>query len=1104
MHRDRGHAAHAVMGQYRQFLATCRRVAIIALMSLGLLPVASELHAQSYAYDGKGRLVAATLADGTTTRYVYDDMGNLLDVRNLPPGTLSIFALKPNHGPVGQVVTIQGQGFASQVGGSAVSFGSVAATVLSTSPSILTAQVPVNAVTGPVTVTVNGQTATSDQLFVVDGNGLPPVISSFVPAIVGGGSSVTVTGEHLAPVTGQTRLLVNAWQTRMASTTDATLLFNAPVDAGSGHIVVQTPFGVATSTNDLIIVPSGTSAASIGTVTRLVPGGTQTISIPPSKTSVVLFDGGLTPDLQWLSIQQLAASGTTSQSVALYDPRNKLVTKATMSATSPSFHMPRLTRPGTYSLYLSSSGSQTASITLGLEVSPTLKVNAPAATPVIGSVPYMSKRFVFIGQPLIFASLPSITTSPAGGSVDLDIRDANSIDVSDAYGATSVYLNLPSLAPGRPYQAVIGPRSAVVENTSVLLATQPGGILVPDGPTLAVNAPKGVNAGFSFDILSGDNLELGISAVSMGAGGSANISIYDSTGTYVTGGSCSGTSPPSCRYPLRGLPPGTYQIIAIAGTSGTMAFQATLTREIQGELTLGGAQTFTSSRPGQSGRLTFQANAGDTVALGVNHIVMTPARNLEISVIAPDGGMLINKKLFSADGAINLPNLAISGTYTVLVGQPDALLFSVQLLLAPQAGGTLIIDGPSISTSPIFGQASYFSFDIEHTENLELSSTNFIKRSDCVWASLNVLDARGNQLISPGLNAPTLSYHLWNLAPGHYQVTIDNCVVADTLTLTRDLVASLSLGQTQPFNLTGNGKTIRYTFDGMAGQTIAVGSQVYTTSPAGKAVTSMLLDPTGKSISSVDSSTPRLINAENLAATGTYTLVISPDNGIPVSGQVSYLASPTTALVPDGPPQTVTTAVGQNAYLNFSSAGNENIQLGFSNLSTQGEGTIITYYVNSASGTQIASNSLDRTSSPYSSRISLTALAAGNYSIKVVSASGTAAFTTTATLSHELPGMLSLGAGTSVNITRQGQIARLTFTGTAGAVLTFKMTSLTTSPTGQTVSMTVYKPDGSSLGSAGLNSGTTYTLPKLPTTGSYTITLAPGYGVMANMGLLLQ
>lgn len=1103
MHRDRGYSACAVWGGRRPFLANRMR-SIMGWGAMVATLVAPGLHAQNYAYDGNGRLVAATLADGTSTRYVYDGMGNLLDVRNVPAGTMSIFALRPNHGPVGQMVTIQGQGFADQPSGNLVSFNGVPAVVLSASVSSLTAQVPVNAATGPVSITANGQTATSDQPFVVEGNGLPPVIGSFAPMIVGGGAAVSVTGEHLAPVPGQTRLLVNAWQTRMTSTTDVALGFSAPVGAGSGHIVVQTPFGVATSANDLVIVPSGTSPGSIGAVVRLVPGGTQTISIPPSKTGVVLFDGGLTPDLQWLSLQQLAASGTTSESVALYDPRNNLVKQATLSATSPSFHMPRLTRPGSYSLYLTSSGSQASSVTLGLEVAPLLKIDAPAATPVIGSVPYMSKRYVFTAQPRIVAALPSITTSPAGGNVDIDVRDENSIDVGDAYGSTSVYLNLPSLVPGRPYQAVIAPRSGVVENTAVLLTTQPGGVLVPDGPTIAVNAPKAVNAGFSFDALPGDNLDLAISAVSMGAGGSATISVYDAKGTYIGGGSCSGSAPPSCRYPLRGLAPGPYQIIAIAGNAGSMAFQATLTREIQGVLTPASAQTFTSVRPGQSGSLTFQANAGDTFALGVSHIAMTPARNLEVSIIAPDGSVLTNKKLFNADGAINLTNLAVGGAYSVLVGQPDALPFSAQLMLAPQAGGVLTVDGASVSAAPIPGQSSYFSFDTTQVENLELSSTNFVKRSDCTWALIGVQDTHGNQPLSSALDASTLSFHLWNLAPGHYQVTVDTCGVNETLTLTRDIVASLSQGQTQSFSLPGNGKTIRYTFAGLAGQTIAVGPQSYTTTPSGKPVTSILLDPSGKSMGSIDSSTARLINADNLAATGTYTLVISPDNGIPASGQASYLVSASTTLVPDGAPQTVTTGVGQNAYLDFSSVGNESLQLGFSNLSTQGEGTIITYYVYNAAGKEIASNSLDRTSSPYSSRVSLTGLVAGNYSVKVVSSSGTAAFTVTATLSHELAATLPLGAITPVNIARQGQIARLTFTGMAGAVLTFKMTSLTTSPSGQTVNMTVYKPDGSSLGGSGMYGGYSYTLPALPATGSYTITLAPVYGVTANMNLLLQ
>jgi len=86
-----------------------------------------------------------------------------------------ITSFSPAMGPPGTVVTIVGTDFGSSQG--TVTFNGAAATISSWSATQITASVPGNASTGPITVTAGGMTATSASNFQ-----MAPVISSFSPS----------------------------------------------------------------------------------------------------------------------------------------------------------------------------------------------------------------------------------------------------------------------------------------------------------------------------------------------------------------------------------------------------------------------------------------------------------------------------------------------------------------------------------------------------------------------------------------------------------------------------------------------------------------------------------------------------------------------------------------------------------------------------------------------------------------------------------------------------------------------------------------------------------------------------------------------------------
>jgi hypothetical protein len=79
----------------------------------------------------------------------------------------TISSFYPTSGTVGTTVTIVGEGFSATANQNMVAFNGTNATVSSSTPNSITVDVPAAATSGPVTVTVSGNTATSSSIYTV-------------------------------------------------------------------------------------------------------------------------------------------------------------------------------------------------------------------------------------------------------------------------------------------------------------------------------------------------------------------------------------------------------------------------------------------------------------------------------------------------------------------------------------------------------------------------------------------------------------------------------------------------------------------------------------------------------------------------------------------------------------------------------------------------------------------------------------------------------------------------------------------------------------------------------------------------------------------------
>jgi YD repeat-containing protein len=954
-------------------------------------------YAASYVYDSSGRLVAVTRDGAASTQYVYDSLGNLQEIKTVPANQLAVFGFAPNHGGPGEVVTISGQGFSPTPTNDLVAFNGAAASVTAATSSTLSVVVPSAATTGPISVKVGSQTATSADAFVVDSTGLPPVITSFSPAIVSAGANVTVTGQHLDPVPGQTSVTLNSLTVSPSSMADTSIVFPVPATVGSGHIGVETPYGLAISSQDLVVAPSDITAADIETVKRIGVGEVQSLTISTGeKYGALLFDAS---NGDWLSFQvnSLATSdGYIWYSV--YDPQNRLVSSGQITPTERTAHLPELHSTGTYSIYFET-GSSAATLTVGLETSPVVAVGAPA-TSLATSVASESKRFLFPvtqGQTLALR-LVSLATAPAGDDVTVTVMTPAGGTVKAISTDTPTTINLPNLLQGGTYQVVFEPSGGDTEHLSFQVVEGVSGTLVVNDPsaTYTLTTP-GLKAYFSFKAAAGDNLGLALSGISTDASdGYISFAVYDASGNEVASESCYESAPASsCSTPLWNLAGGTYSVVVEPDDAlSTMHFTATLSRDLAGTLTAGSPIDLNLSRPGQNARLSFAGSTGETVVLGISGVSTTPAGNeVTLVVRGPDGSELFNGDVADGDStSVNLPNLSSAGTYSVDVVQEYGLPSKASITLAKGVTGTLTAGGsPSSFATNMVGEDAYLSFTAAAGDDLELVLSGLATDPADSYVDFNVFDADGNYITDVSCSTSSTegvcNVPLWDLAAGTYTVIAspeNSGTMSFNATLLRNQTSTLAMGATASVDLAEPGQNARLAFQGTEGETVAIRVSGVATTPEGNYVEFNVYAPDGTNVADTDTSDGATLNLPDLPASGTYWVYVVPESGFPATANVSLITGVTGSLVEGGASPTFATSVpDQNVYLSFNAIEGDDLELELTHVATSPSGGSIYFDVYDGDGDYVASQTCSESGQGDACTLSLPDLSAGAYSVVV-------------------------------------------------------------------------------------------------------------------------
>ncbi len=141
---------------------------LFALASLAAPAPAQEIR---YIYDDLNRLVGVVDQQGNAAEYVYDAVGNILQIKRFnvnPSANVSISLVTPSQGNVGTTVQVFGKGFSPTPAQNTVTFsGGATATVTAATSTNLTTTVPPGATTGLINLTTPLGSAASPEPFTV-------------------------------------------------------------------------------------------------------------------------------------------------------------------------------------------------------------------------------------------------------------------------------------------------------------------------------------------------------------------------------------------------------------------------------------------------------------------------------------------------------------------------------------------------------------------------------------------------------------------------------------------------------------------------------------------------------------------------------------------------------------------------------------------------------------------------------------------------------------------------------------------------------------------------------------------------------------------------
>lgn len=467
--------------------------------------------------------------------------------------------------------------------------------------------------------------------------------------------------------------------------------------------------------------------------------------------------------------------------------------------------------------------------------------------------------------------------------------------------------------------------------------------------------------------------------------------------------------------------------------------------------------------------------------------------------------------------AASVPSYAGSGRISVRT--PYGIGVSADDFLVPPNGYAyadfvaltrVAIDGASGSLSiGTTNKHGMVLFDGAPGDYLTLQLSAFA-RNPAGSVGYKIFDPTNAQIASGSVSSISMSIHLPRLPrAGTYSIVFSpgNATASLTFALTRNAV--LLNAQGVGISIPVSGQSARAVYSASAGSSSSLRLGLSSVSPSNEYVRITVYNPDGTqavTATGFQSTDGTITSVSNHPVSGTYTVHVSPADAATAS--TSVMLNPPVDIEVDGAQLNISNSsvryalfagtAGQRIGLALSALSYSPSSTGSTNITVlKPDGSTLTNFVNSC-----------YTGNPGGScGVNLPVLPVdGIYAVRMTPPSGIA-FSGTLTLSNPLTGTLVSGTPFSANLARPGQLARLTLNGTEGQAATLRFGVASTTPANQTVTMSVYAPNGTlvaqTTGSEGTD-GANFYIPSLPATGAYDVWLHPWFGLTASMTATLD
>lgn len=505
--------------------------------------------------------------------------------------------------------------------------------------------------------------------------------------------------------------------------------------------------------------------------------------------------------------------------------------------------------------------------------------------------------------------------------------------------------------------------------------------IAPGGPPVTVTS-SGETVPVRFSGTAGERVSLALSNVTMMVGqasivspsGAALASAYAGSG----GGFVDTTTLPSN---------GTYTI-NVAPLVGSGAMTLTLydvPPDATAAATPGGSPVALSiGTPGQNGRVTFNATAGQRISLQLSNVTISFAT---LSILKPDGSPVDSGRYLGAGNTfVDTTTLATAGTYTILLDPQGAATGSASIQVydvPPDAGGPITLGSPVSITTTVPGQNARLTFSGTAGQriSMKISNSTFASATATLLGPNGAAVGSGTFFGTSGgfVDARTLP------STGTYALVIDppyTTTGSATITLydvPPDITGTITPGggPVMP-NISTPGQNAKYTFNGTAGQRISVNIGPSTMSMAYLSITG----PNGSTVvnSTLFSTYSTFVDTKTLPTTGTYTVTVDPYNDTTGLAMVTLYEVPpdaSGALTAGGPSQAISiTTPGQNGKVTFTGTAGQPVTLTISGVSI----AISFVSILKPDGTFLVNGSLV---GPFGTTINTTTPFAGTYTIFV-------------------------------------------------------------------------------------------------------------------------